>query len=126
MRKLTQKQTQFARKEFAVVEAMILDNGGKKREIRSMYDLYDFELPTVCGTLSISLDVGYYIFSINCRFKDVQTSVEHFKTKPHSPSFSRLNPFSGKWNFNGTDATDLVTAFFMEINPLLNGMQKPI
>ena len=88
--------------------------------------MYDFELPTVCGTLSISLDVGCYIFSINCRFADVQRAVEHFKTKPHSPSFARLNPFSGKWNFNGTDATDLVTEFFLEINPLLNEVQKPI
>ena len=123
MRKLIKKQIEFARKEFAVVEAMILDNGGKKHEIRSMYD---FELPTVCGTLSISLDVGFYIFSINCRFAEVQKAVAHFKTKPHSSSSSRLNPFSGKWNFNGTNATDLVTAFFLEINPILNGMQKPI
>ena len=117
MRKLTKEQKQFARKEFVVVEAMILDNGGKKNEIRSMYE---FELPTVCGILYISLDVGYYIFSINCRFAEVQKAVAHFKSNPQSHSPSRLNPFSGKWNFNGTDATDLVTAFFMEINPLLN------
>ena len=123
MRKLTKKQIELARKEFAVVEAMILDNGGKKHEIRSMYD---FELPTLCGTLSISLDAGFYIFSINCRFVDVQKAVAHFKSKPNSPSFARLNPFSGKRNYNGTDATELVTEFVMEINPLLNGMQKPI
>ena len=121
MRKLFKKQIEFAKKQFAVVEAMILDNGGKKHEIRSMYD---FELPTVCGALSISLDAGFYIFSINCRFAEVQEAVAHFKSKPNSPSYSRLNPFSGKWNFNGTDATDLVTQFFLEINPLLNGMQK--
>jgi hypothetical protein len=123
MRKLTKKQCEFARKEFTIVEAMILDSGGVKHEIRKMYQ---FEIPTVCGTLSISLDVGYYIFSIHCRFADVRQAVEHFKNQSHSPSINRLNPFSGKWNFNDTDATDLVTAFFMEINPLLNGMQKPI
>ena len=123
MKKLTKKQIEFARKEFSVVEAMILENGGKKNEIRSMYQ---FELPTVCGTLFISLDVGFYIFSINCRFAEVKRAVDHFKSNPQSSSASRLNPFSCKWNFNGTDATDLVTEFFIEINPLLNGSPKAI
>jgi hypothetical protein len=114
MRKLTQKQIQFARKQYSAVETMILENGGTRRGIRN-----EFELQTVCGSISISLDVGFYIFSINCRFAEVQKAVEHFKTKPHSSPRSRLNPYSGKWNFNDTDATALVTEFFREINPLL-------
>ena len=121
MRELTNKQKNFARKEFSVVEAMILDNGGKRRGTRS-----EFEIQTLCGTLSISLDIGCYIYSITCRFAEVKRAVEHFKTQPHSPSPSRLNPFSGKWNFVGTDATDLVSEFFMEINPLLDGTNRPI
>ena len=52
MRKLTKKQIEIARKEFAVVEAMILDNGGKKYESRSMYE---FELPTVYRSSSYTL-----------------------------------------------------------------------
>ena len=122
MRELTNKQKEFARKEFAVVETMILDSGGKRSETRSTNE---FEIQTICGTLSISLDIGFYIFSISCRFADVRRAVEHFKTKPHSASLSRLNQHSGKWNFVGTDATDLVSAFFMEINPLLVGMKRP-
>ena len=115
MRRLTKKQIEFARKEFSVVEANILESGGKRRTA-----LNEFELQTVCGILSISLDVGFYIFSINCRFAEVKRAVDHFKSNPSSSS--RLNTFSGKWNFNGTDATDLVTEFFIEINPLLNGL----
>ena len=117
MKKLTKKQIEFACKEFVVVEANILESGGKRRTAKN-----ELELQTVCGTLSISLNVGFYIFSINCRFADVKKVVDHFKSNPHSSSASRLNPFSGKWNFNGTDATDLVTEFFIEINPLLNGL----
>ena len=117
MRKLTKKQIEFARKEFSIVEANILESGEKRRDRRN-----EFELQTVCGTLSITLDFGFYIFSINCRFADVQKAVAHFKSNPHSSSANRLNEYSGKWNFNGTDATDLVTKFFLEINPLLNGM----
>ncbi len=108
MRELTKKQKKFARKEFEVVEAMILENGGKRCEFRSMYE---FELPTMCGTLSISLNIGCYIFSINCRFAEVQKALEHFKSGQHLSSARRLNPYSGKWNFNGTDATNLVTEF---------------
>ena len=119
MRKLTKKQIEFARKEFLVVEANILESGGKRRGTRS-----EFEIQTVCGTLCISLDIGSYIFSINCRFAEVQKALTHFKS--HSHSAGRLNPYSGKWNFNSTDATDLVTGFFIEINPLLNGTQRPI
>ena len=117
MKKLTTKQFEFARKEFSVVEANILESGGKRRTFPN-----EFELQTVCGTLYISLDIGFYIFSINCRFADVKKAVAHFKSNPHLLSPDRLNPFSGKWNFNGTDATDLVTEFFIEINPLLNGL----
>ena len=117
MRKLTKKQIAFARKEFSVVETNILESGGKRRSAHN-----EFELQTICGTLFISLDVGFYIFSINCRFAEVKRAVDHFNANPHSSSSSRLNRFSGKWNFNGTDATDLVTEFFIEINPLLNGM----
>ena len=117
MRKLTKKQIVFARKEFSVIEANILESGGKRRTFPN-----EFELQTVCGTLYISLDIGYYIFSINCRFAEVKRAADHFKSNPHSSSSSRLNPFSGKWNFNGTVATDLVTEFFIEINPLLNGL----
>ena len=117
MRKLTKKQIAFASKEFSVVEANILESGGKRRDRRN-----EFDLPTVCGTIYISLDIGFYIFSINCRFADVRKAVDHFKSNPNSSSSSRLNTFSGKWNFNGTDATALVTEFFIEINPLLNGL----
>ena len=99
------------------------------RESGERYTLLPFKLHqfisqtgSVCGTLFISLDVGFYIFSINCRFADVKKAVAHFKSNPHLLSPDRLNPFSGKWNFNGTDATDLVTEFFIEINPLLNGL----
>ena len=123
MRKLTQKQIQFARKQFSAVEAMILENGGKRCAARSMYE---FELQTICGTLSISLDVGFYIFSINCRFAEVRKAVEHFQATPDSPSFARLNPYSGKWNFNDTDATELVAEFLREIKPLLDGANMSI
>ena len=121
MRQLSNKQLELARKEFAVVRANILESGGKRRTFPN-----EFEIQTVCGVLAISLDIGCNIHSINCRFADVPKAKAYFQSNRNLHSPTRLNPFSGKWNFNATDATDLVTMFFLEINPLLQREQKPI
>ncbi len=51
MRKLTKKQIEFARKEFAVVEANILESGGKRRAARN-----EFELQTALSSSRWTLD----------------------------------------------------------------------
>ena len=121
MRQLSKKQLELARREFALVGNNILESGGKRRTFPS-----EFEIQTVCGMLAISLDIGCYIHSINCRSADVSKAKAYFEANPHLHSPTRLNRSSGKWNFNATDATDLATAFFLEIDPLLQRVQKSI
>lgn len=56
---------------------------------------YQYELPTKLGTLLISPCEG----AIRTRFEDVP---------PVAPCGTSLNPYSGKWNFEGLDDDALV------------------
>ena len=57
--------------------------------------MYEYELPTALGTLLISPGAG----AIRTRFEDVP---------PAAPCGTSLNPYSGKWNFEGLDDDSLV------------------
>lgn len=59
------------------------------------YLCYQYELPTQLGTLLISSCEG----AIRTRLEDVP---------PAAPSGASLNPYSGKWNFEGLDNDALV------------------
>ena len=59
--------------------------------VRRAEDLcYQYELPTILGTLFISPCEG----AIRTRFDEVP---------PAAPCGTSLNPYSGKWNFEGLD-----------------------
>jgi hypothetical protein len=57
--------------------------------------MYEYELPTKLDTLYISPCEG----AIRTRFEDVP---------PAAPCGTSLNPYSGKWNFEGLDDDALV------------------
>lgn len=57
--------------------------------------MYEYKLPTALGKLLISPCEG----AIRTRFEDVP---------PAAPSGASLNPYSGKWNFEGLDDDTLV------------------
>jgi hypothetical protein len=58
---------------------------------------------------------------IACRFEDVKAACKHFGiTLGRGMPNTRLNPHSGKWNFQSTYAPDeLVELFKAEVTPLL-------
>ena len=62
---------------------------------RAEHLCYQYELPTKLGTLLISPCEG----AIRTRFEDVP---------PAAPCGAPLNPYSGKWNFEGLDDDALV------------------
>lgn len=57
--------------------------------------MYEYELPTALGKLLISPCEGAF----RTRFEGVP---------PAAPSGASLNPYSGKWNFEGLDDDTLV------------------
>lgn len=71
-------------------------------------------LQTICGTLHIT-PYGNWIA---CRFNDVEAAVARFG---YHPSYGRLNPCSGKWNFHfaAVPAADALAEFEAEVLPLL-------
>lgn len=62
---------------------------------RADYRSYQYYLPTKLGTLLISPCDG----AIRTRFEEVP---------PAAPCGASLNPYSGKWNFEGLDDDSLV------------------
>lgn len=57
--------------------------------------MYPYAVETVAGTLCLNIHDNW----IACRFGDVARAKQHFR----SGYYPRLNPHSGKWNWNGVD-----------------------
>jgi len=85
----------------------VLDNGISGRG----------KLKTVAGDLHISLrePERSEVFSIFCRFEDVEKAKRFFIGSWHN----KLNEYSGKWNFHTYDASELLEEFKSEITRLL-------
>ncbi len=119
-RKLTKKEIAFVKKEFSVAEDAIIHSGGKKIS-DGPFESPRYTVETICGPLEITLDTHpYSLLSIFCRFKDVEKANKHWeKELAQYNGQCRLNRYSGKWNFHGEDATDLVAQFFLEFNKIV-------
>lgn len=131
MKKLTKKEIAFRNKEFAVVEEALLHYGAERIADHGVPWFKSFLVKTRCGDLSVHLDCceedeHCCQYSIYCRFDEPQRACEVLGLKPtlkddkgrqmYDASHSRLNQYSGKWNFHGDNATDLVTEFFREFS----------
>ena len=129
MKKLTKKEIALRNKEFEVVEEALLHYGAERILDYGVPWFKSFLVKTRCGDLRVHLDcsedevraAGHTIF---CRFDEPQRACEVLGLKPtfkgedgrqmYDGSNSRLNQYSGKWNFHGSDVSDLVSQFFLE------------
>lgn len=75
-------------------------------------------LKTVAGELNISIHEPERseVFSIFCRFEDVEKAKNIVLPGGYH---SRLNDYSGKWNFHAYDANELLQEFKTELSSLL-------
>ncbi len=92
-RKISKKrQAQFVKDVKAILKEL-----GAEENNTHIYTGYNYTIDTIAGKLQIAIrDDQNYVFSIFCRFDDVQTAVEELD----GPAFQHLNEFSGKWNFH--------------------------
>lgn len=72
--------------------------------------MYPYAVETVAGTLRLDIHDSW----IACRFYDVERAKQHVCSDP----YARLNPHSGKWNWNGVDCLE---QFENKIRMLLQG-----
>jgi hypothetical protein len=103
------------RKLVKLVREFVLTHGGMELEPSEIDGQGSkMALQTICGTLHIT-PYGNWIA---CRFHDVQAAVARFG---YHPSYGRLNPWSGKWNFHfaAIAAEDALAEFEAEVLPLL-------
>jgi hypothetical protein len=83
-----------------LVEEFVIARGGRRHAIYSE-NLRELVLPTTLGDLTVHPSGSLYL-SVNCRFEDVDAA----KAKiPHGWG-SRLNCYSGKWNFMGGEGDE--------------------
>jgi hypothetical protein len=86
---MTKKQAAAFRKDVLAVFGRLgvkhLDDGG----------MYSDAVETVAGTLRLNIHDNW----IACRFHDVARAKQHVCSGP----YARLNPYSGKWNWDGVD-----------------------
>ncbi|WP_425953191.1 hypothetical protein [Ralstonia pseudosolanacearum] len=83
----TKKQAAAFKKQvlevFERLGVKLVDNGA----------MYPYAVETVAGTLQMAVQDDW----IACRFNDVALAKKHVYSGP----LARLNPFSGKWNWDG-------------------------
>lgn len=129
MKKLNKKEIAARNKEFAVVEEALQQYGAEDFDSGVPW-FKSYLVKTKCGPLRVSLDYGEddgtRQYSIYCRFETPQLACKALGLKPtfkdasgrqmYDASCSRLNQYSGKWNFHFDDITDLVTQFFLEFS----------
>jgi hypothetical protein len=78
------------------IEGAFLALGAVRNEQTGDYEDKYWFIDTKAGQLRMSLDVEGTIWTIFARFEDTDAAK---KVIPHGPN-SRLNPYSGKWNWH--------------------------
>lgn len=76
-----------------MIEGAFIVLGAERKPSNGEYDDREWTLATKAGPLTLkAVDCEF----IHCRFEDVEKAKDHLG---HSPN-SRLNPYSGKWNWH--------------------------
>lgn len=84
-----------------------------------------FNIQTKVGTLWIEVQNGSQCPWIAARFEDVEAAKKHFGVVDGDFN-SRLNPYSGKWNWMSTTKGSLIISFTGMVNELVYEIQKLI
>jgi hypothetical protein len=93
MKRIAKKVREDAARQ---IEGAFLALGAVRNEQTGEYEDKYWFIETKAGQLRMSLDVEGTIWSIFARFEDVEAAKKIIYTGPTS----RLNPYSGKWNWH--------------------------
>jgi len=82
-----------------------------------------FNIQTKVGTLWIEVQNGSECPWIAARFEDIEAAKKHFGVVDGDFN-SRLNPYSGKWNWMNTTKGSLIISYTSMINELVSEIEK--